>query len=168
MADQREERASIPAGYWWKVPLILGPVVWFGVPVALLLLQVMVVALLAPFDLSSDSLIHRGLVLGLIAPLGILGNMLQLGSILCLPALLPAMAMAAWLIRRGQLSLWVWGPAMSAFAIVLVGGGLALIDGAPPVTSSVLWTFAVIGAGGLLYGLAFRAALGWLIRRKHG
>jgi hypothetical protein len=149
--DHGDERAGIPAGYWWKVPLILGPVVWFGVPVALLLLQVMVVALLAPFDLSPDSVIYRGLVLALIAPLGILGNMLQLGSLLCVPALLPAMAMAAWLIRRGQLSLWAWGPGMSAYAIVLVGGGLTLIDvsqgdGAPPVTP-LLWTFAVIGAG---------------------
>jgi hypothetical protein len=82
------------------------------------------------------------------------------------------MAMAAWLIRRGQLSLWAWGPGMSAYAIVLVGGGLVVIDmiqaeAAPPSTSSVLWTFAVIGAGGLLYGLVFRAVLGWLIRRKH-
>ena len=64
--DHGDERAGIPAGYWWKVPLILGPVVWFGVPVALLLLQVMVVALLAPFDLSPDSVIYRGLVLALI------------------------------------------------------------------------------------------------------
>lgn len=149
---------TLAPGAWWRLPLVIGPIVWFGLPVVVgaltLLLTLLAVAAPAPLNRA----------IGTVAALASVLDQILLGAALVfLPVLAPALAFAAWLLRRDWLAWWVWGLAPTAFAAA-VGGAIRLsLPPQDPVADAIPLLAA---ACGLLYGLAFRAVLGWRLRRR--
>jgi hypothetical protein len=151
-------RKTLPPGAWWKAPLILGPALWFGLPIALLGLMLLLAALWR-------SLPGLHVLAYLLLPLNILVNGLFVGMLAFTPALPPAMAFSAWLLRSGRLSWLAWslGPALFAAAL---GAGFAALVGSP-AEKGIVPVFALcFGIGGLVYGLAFRGLLGLWLRHR--
>ena len=141
-------------GRWWQLPLLLGPAVWFGLP---LLLQL-------PFGLLAALLADAHPLLRPFAwaALGIscAGIFLEFSNFGLFPLLLPAVAIAAWLLARGHLSWWVWGPGSRRHRRRSSARSSASPrpDG-PSWLANVAFFTAVGAACALANGLAFRAAV---------
>jgi hypothetical protein len=93
-------RRILPPGRWWQLPLLLGPVVWFGLP---LVLQI-------PFGVLAALLADAHALLRPFAwaafGIGAVGMLLSFANFGLFPLLLPAVAIAAWLLSRDRLSWW--------------------------------------------------------------
>ena len=143
----------LPPGRWWQLPLLLGPVVWFGLPLFLHLPFAVLAALL-----SDAHALLRPLAW---AAFGVssAGMLLEIANYGLFPLLLPAIAIAAWLLARGHLSWWVWGPGVAPVG-ALLGALFGLAEPGGPSWLANFVFFALIGAAcALADGLAFRAAV---------
>jgi hypothetical protein len=144
---------ALPPGRWWQLPLLLGPLVWFGLPLLLHLPFGLLAALLA--DAHPLLRPFARVALGIVAA----GMILEFSNFGLFPLLLPAIAIAVWLLGRGHLSWWLWGPGIAAVGAVL-GALFALPEPGGPSWLANLAFFTAIGAAcALANGLAFRAAI---------
>ena len=142
------------------LPILAGPLVWFGLPFVVARATYELQRLLRP-----DSFI--GWVVDRIQ---IEAAGLTLGSMVFAVLLIPAMAIAAIMLRKGWLSWTLWGPGAAGIAVVLPYA-LVLFDsllGHASMTAASLAPFTLrFALGGFVYGLAFRGIVA-MARRVAG
>jgi hypothetical protein len=148
---------TLPPGAWWKLPLLLGPVQWLALPPLIYAATFGLGALGRGVEPLAWLLAYPTLAANLLA------EALAIASYAFFPVLVPSVGFAAWLLRRGRLSWWIWGPGVAAFAAA-VGVLLGLLLEGPNEAGVVSVVALVAAACGLVHGLAFRGLVQAFLR----